>query len=97
MLIKARYTATYMKNNKKKFLITGTSRGIGKSIAIKLLQHNYLVIGISRNHTIENSNYIPFSQDLANLKGFSETLDIISNKYKDIYGVISNAGEGILF
>ena len=95
MLIKVRYTAIYMKNNRRKFLITGTSRGIGKSIAVKLLQHNYLVIGVSRNHTIEDTNYIPFSQDISDIGGFSDTLDEIKNKYDDIYGIVSNAGEGV--
>ena len=80
--------------NKKKFLITGTSRGIGKSIAKKLLIHNYKVIGISRSHTINDSNYIPFSQDISDLKGFSDILEEIKKKHNDIYGVVSNAGEG---
>ena len=46
-----------MKNKYKKILVTGTSSGIGKSIALKLLKHNFTVIGISRTHTIKNSKY----------------------------------------
>ena len=37
-----------MKHSRKKYLITGCSRGIGKSIALKLLKHNYDIIGISK-------------------------------------------------
>ena len=61
-----------MKNKFKKILVTGASSGIGKSIALKLLKHNFTVIGISRKHTIKNSKYISYSQDISNLKDFSK-------------------------
>ena len=78
----------------KKILITGTSSGLGKSIALKLLKHDFLVIGISRKHTIKNKRYISYSQDIRDLKGFSSLLEEINKKHKDIYGIVSNAGEG---
>ena len=56
--VKVKYSVIFMANSYKKFLITGASRGIGKSIALKLLKHNFKVIGISRKHTIKNLNYI---------------------------------------
>ena len=84
-----------MANSYKKFLITGASQGIGKAIALKLLKHNFKVIGISRKHTIKNSNYIPYSQDLYDLKGFSKTLDEIKKNHSNITGIVSNAGEGV--
>lgn len=79
---------------KKNILITGTSSGIGKSIALKLLKHDYSVIGVSRKHTIIDNKYIAYTQDISDLKGFSKLLDEIRKKHKNIYGIISNAGEG---
>ena len=84
-----------MKNERKKFLITGASKGIGKSIAKKLLSNNFTVLGISRTHSIKNVNYIPYNQDLSDLQGLSNTLDEITKSHSDIYGVISNAGRGL--
>ena len=49
-----------MKAKRKKYLITGTSKGIGKSIALKLLKFDYEIIGISRSHSIKSPNYKPF-------------------------------------
>ena len=83
-----------MKNKFKKILVTGASSGIGKSIALKLLKHNFTVIGISRTHTIKNRGYISYSQDISNLKDFSRTLEEIKKEHKNINGVVSNAGEG---
>ncbi|MBF96817.1 MAG: 3-oxoacyl-[acyl-carrier-protein] reductase FabG [Alphaproteobacteria bacterium MarineAlpha9_Bin4] len=84
-----------MKDRMKKYLITGTSKGIGKSIALKLIKNKCLVLGISRKHSIKAKNYIPFSQDISDLEGFTKTLEYIKNKHPDIQGVISNAGEGV--
>ena len=84
-----------MKNNLKNILITGTSSGLGRSIALKLLKNNYSVIGISRKHTIRNNKYIPYSQDISDLEGFSSLLEEINRKHKNICGVVSNAGEGV--
>ena len=36
-------------NTKKRVLITGASRGIGKAIAMRLNESGYYVIGTSRN------------------------------------------------
>ena len=57
-LDKSKVFCNIHENKTKKILITGTSSGIGKSIALKLLKHNFTVIGISRTHTIKNSKYI---------------------------------------
>jgi len=84
-----------MKAKRKKYLITGTSKGIGKSIALKLLKFDYEIIGISRSHSIKSPNYKPFFQDLSDLKGLSNILKIIKKDHSDISGIVSNAGEGI--
>ena len=79
----------------KKVLITGASKGIGKSIAIKLLTNNYSVIGISRTHSINHKNYHPIIFDLTKLGRLKKIINEILAKHKKIDTVISNAGNGI--
>lgn len=51
------------------YFITGTSKGLGKSLAELLLKDNAnLVYGISRTNSISHKNYTHFSLDLANLE-----------------------------
>ena len=79
----------------KKIIITGTSRGIGKSIALYHLKKKIVVIGIGRRHTIKDKNYIPITQDLNNFSGYKEKIENLLKEYKDILAVISNAGSGL--
>lgn len=66
-----------------KVLISGTSRGIGKEIALEFLANNHNVIGIDKNpSTISNSNYSHYTQDIR-----GELPDI-----SDIEIIIANAG-----
>lgn len=54
---------------KNYFYITGTSRGIGKSLAERILrEENNVVIGISRTATINHKNYRHISLDLSDAK-----------------------------
>ncbi len=49
--------------------ITGTSKGIGKELALELLKNNNnKVIGIARNQTIKHNNYIHFNINLADIE-----------------------------
>ena len=82
-------------NRNKKILITGSSKGIGKSVALNFLSMGYEVIGVARTHSIKNKKYIPFYQDMSNLTAFSKTIDEINKKYPNIFAVISNAGAGL--
>ena len=69
---------------KKNILITGDSRGLGKSIKKELEKHNFNLIGISRN-----SNDINY--DLSNPDKIKELyFDEIKPK-GPIYGLINNA------
>lgn len=49
-------------------IITGTSRGIGHSVAMQYLEQGQQVIGIGRNCTIEAPNYTHLYCDLSNPK-----------------------------
>jgi len=50
------------------YYITGTSRGIGKAIALELLKSDKnFVFGISRTNTIEHKNYKHYNKDFNNI------------------------------
>lgn len=84
----------------KKIILTGCSRGIGKSILESLLQANYYVIGCSRdsNKDIENlllryENFKYLSVDLSS----EDELEVLLREFDndEIYGLINNAGVGL--
>lgn len=67
-----------------KVLITGTSEGIGKAIALKFLENGHNVIGIDKDEkTIENSNYTHIQKNICD-KDLPEI--------KDVEILINNAG-----
>ena len=78
--------------DKLEIIITGTSRGIGKSLALHLLEKNFIVIGISRTiPRIEHENYHHIKADLTNDEDFAEVeLNLLT--FKNIYALINNAG-----
>jgi benzil reductase ((S)-benzoin forming) len=74
------------------FYITGTSTGIGKSIAQQVLKiDGSIVYGFSRSCSLEQANYIHTTVDLSNV---DETSKIRLIKHPDAYKVvlINNAG-----
>ena len=74
------------------YYITGTSRGIGKSLAEHLLENPAnRVIGISRQNTITHANYQHFSLDLTNAKAVADFKFELHANAKKIY-LINNAG-----
>jgi len=81
----------------KSAIVTGTSRGIGKEIAIQLLENNVNVFGISRTNPknkIVHSKYKHLTFDLNN------HVEIIYNikkilKGTDIHILVNNAGISI--
>ncbi|MBJ57313.1 MAG: hypothetical protein CMP24_03615 [Rickettsiales bacterium] len=79
----------------KKILITGASKGIGKATALKLLNENYKVVGLSRTHSIKDKNYTPIKQDLNTIDQVAKCMDSILKENRSIEAFISVAGEGI--
>lgn len=76
----------------KTILITGTSRGIGKEIALYFLKHNGTVIGLSKsNATIQNDNYFHYNVDLSNSDNLISCFKNISKQFKILDIVINNA------
>ena len=64
-----------------KVLVTGSSRGIGKAIALKFLKEGHEVIGFDiRKSTIKNRNYNHYQQDICdNLPDINDFEIIINN------------------
>ena len=64
-------------------LITGTSKGIGRSVAEKFLNEGHIVFGIDlENSTIDNKNYFHYICDIKNkdkLPSIDKTIDILIN------------------
>ena len=75
----------------KQAIVTGTSRGLGKEIALQLLEQGWNVTGISRNQSIEHENYIHVSTDLSDSNCVN---DLSLGKILDAeeYMLIHNAG-----
>lgn len=68
-----------------RILITGTSQGIGRAIALRFLSSGHDVFGFDRlDSTIENDNYAHFKLDVRDIENYPEIGDL------DI--VINNAG-----
>ena len=63
-----------------KILVTGTSKGIGKSIATKFLEEGHEVIGFDiLESTINNKNYTHYIQDICDKLPDIEDIDILVN------------------
>jgi len=73
-------------------LITGSSRGVGYEIANYFLEHNAVVIGLSRGFsTINNSNYFHYEIDLSQAEEIGNVFRTISKNHKKVDIVINNA------
>ncbi len=83
----------------KKFMITGASGGIGKSISKKIMnQRGTLICTASNDEKLKelknefgNDHYY-YKLDLSDKNNLESNMKKISNDHKDIYGLINNAG-----
>ena len=78
-------------------LITGSSSGLGRAAAEKLLGAGATVYGIARNHRKfrpNSSSYYPITLDVSDLKNLSEKVSKLIKENPEINGLISNAGYG---
>lgn len=79
------------------FLITGTSRGIGEALALKILQEGYTVLGISRNlsDSLRSPNYYHLSLDLTETSRLSQIIEktdeIVKGQSLDFICLVNNA------
>ena len=81
----------------KCILVTGSSSGIGCSIAKKLLNNGVKVIGLARDHSkslIDHKNYLTYEAEMSDFLNLSKVINKIIKENNDITGLISNAGYG---
>ncbi|MES2330145.1 MAG: SDR family oxidoreductase [Bacteroidota bacterium] len=78
--------------NQKIFLITGSSKGIGRFIAEYYAKLDYFVIGCSRSKSdFNHPNYLHFEIDISNESDVMGMFREIKTRYKRIDVLINNA------
>ena len=81
-----------MKGNKIVFFISGTSRGIGKAIAVFFLEKGHKVIGCSRSKsTIDHEFYHHYNTDLSSELEIMSMIKSIRKHHNSIDVLINNA------
>lgn len=81
----------------KKIIVSGSSSGIGKEIALRLLPDNYQVVGLARNHKKfqpHNEKYSPYTIDFSNVAALESSLKELQALHSDIDAIIVSAGYG---
>lgn len=78
-------------------IVSGSSSGIGKSIAKTLLEAGAEVIGLARNHSksnLKSENYKPYELDISDTYKLSKTFSKVLSAYPRVNGFVSSAGFG---
>jgi short-subunit dehydrogenase len=78
-------------------IVTGSSSGIGRAIALQLLQSDHQVIGIARyqqHAPVEHDNFIPVRMDLSDIDRLPEKLNELVERYPGVHGIVFAAGRG---
>ncbi len=82
---------------KRTILVTGASSGIGRAIAINLLQQGHQVLGVSRDCSklvMQSYNYVPVQLDLSRLKDIPLKMRELEQTFPELDAVIFCAGKG---
>lgn len=78
---------------KKKYLITGTRKGLGKELANYYLSLGHEVAGCSRGKSsIKHSNYIHFELDVSDEKSVIKMVRSVNRHFEGIDILLNNAG-----
>ena len=85
-----------MSKEKKKILITGASRGIGKSLALKSKENGYVVVGTSTSkrgvQELENEGILGLELNLNDDRSIKEFNNFLIKDNSDVEILINNAG-----
>lgn len=77
----------------KVVVITGTSKGIGKAMALYYLNKNFVVAGCSRSRSsIDHENYRHFELDITDETSIVSMIRATKKEFKKIDILINNAG-----
>ena len=76
----------------KQAVVTGASSGIGRAVALKLLDMGYCVLGISRSATIKDANYRHLAVDLSDAAATHKLCSTLQSEA--VYILINAAGFG---
>jgi 3-oxoacyl-[acyl-carrier protein] reductase len=86
-----------MSHQNEIFLITGTRKGLGQTLAAHYLELGKIVIGCSRSKpSIDHENYTHFMLDVNNEKDVQKMIRAIAKKYKKVDVLINNAGIALM-
>ena len=86
-------------SRKRTFMVTGSSSGIGRAVAERLLDGGHRVVGLARNHekfSPNSSEYIKETVDLTVPEQLASTVERILKRFPELDGVVSNAGVGTM-
>lgn len=85
-----------MSNIEKKILISGASRGIGKSIAENLHTKGYKIIGTATSDEgvkhLNEKGFVGIKLNLNDIDSLNNISEIVKEEHKDISVLINNAG-----
>ena len=82
-------------------VVTGASRGIGLSVALRLAQDGFSVVAVSRTRSAELDELMAHQPvyhvpaDLGDLDMIPELSRQIRQEFGDVYGLVNNAGIGL--
>lgn len=90
-------------NTKKVWFITGASKGLGLSLAKKLLNEGYAVAATSRTvdalqKAVENDSedFLPLAMDITNEADVQKAIDATITHFGSLDVIVNNAGYGLI-
>ncbi len=83
-----------MNDDTRTIVVSGSSSGIGRAIAQRLLDQGHRVIGLARRQTLRHEAFEALNVDLARLDELPGILTRLARQHPDIDGVVCCAGRG---
>ena len=81
-------------------MVTGATSGIGRAVALRLLEEGWKVVGVGRREADEalgsHDGFVGEQIDLADLGRLPRELDILARQHRTIEALVLAAGQGLL-